>query len=104
MFDADGDGDPDLYIVRGGNELPPGNPKLTDRLLLNDGKGNYSSAGNFSFSHNGSCVRPCDFDNDGDLDLFLGSRSLPGDGAGLPVNICLKTTGGAFSRISRRRE
>jgi hypothetical protein len=78
MFDADGDGDPDLYIVRGGNELPPGNPKLTDRLLLNDGKGNYSSAGNFSFSHNGSCVRPCDFDNDGDLDLFLGSRSLPG--------------------------
>jgi hypothetical protein len=104
MFDADGDGDPDLCIVRGGNELPPGNPKLTDRLLLNDGKGNYSSAGNFSFSHNGSCVRPCDFDNDGDLDLFLGSRSLPGAYGWSPRQYLLKNDGrGIFEDITEER-
>jgi len=81
FFDADGDGDSDLYIVRGGNESLIGDPFLADRLLINDGKGRFvnSERGALPYmAYNGSCVRPCDFDNDGDLDLFIGSRSIPG--------------------------
>lgn len=78
FFDADSDGDADLYIVRGGNELPIGNIFLTDLLLINDGKGGFTRGELPVISHNGSCVRPCDFDSDGDVDLFVGSRSVPG--------------------------
>ena len=48
FFDADGDGDEDLYIVRGGNELQTGDPLLTDILLINDGKGNFSRGSLFT--------------------------------------------------------
>lgn len=81
FFDADNDGDKDLYIVRGGNEMAPGDPLLKDLLLFNNGKGIFEKQTKDVIpviSHNGSCVKPCDFDNDGDTDLFVGSRSVPG--------------------------
>ena len=104
FFDADGDKDSDLYIVRGGNELAAGNLLLTDLLLFNDGKGGFSRGELPFISHNGSCVRPCDFDSDGDVDLFVGSRSVPGAYGWSPEQFLLENDGfGHFKDVTDYR-
>jgi enediyne biosynthesis protein E4 len=104
FFDADGDGDQDLYIVRGGNEIMIGNPILTDLLLINDGKGGFTKVVLPPVSHNGSCVQPCDFDGDGDIDLFIGSRSVPGAYGLSPEQFLLENDGhGHFKVITDDR-
>ena len=42
LFDADGDGDFDLYIASGGYESKPNTPAYQDKLYINDGKGNFT--------------------------------------------------------------
>jgi hypothetical protein len=79
LFDADGDGDLDLYIASGSYEAPRNSPAYQDRFYLNDGKGNFtldSSALPQNFSSK-LCVRAADFDHDGDLDLFISGRVDP---------------------------
>ncbi|MGB5356197.1 MAG: FG-GAP-like repeat-containing protein, partial [Eudoraea sp.] len=79
LFDVDGDSDLDLYIARGSAQYPIGSPFYQDILLLNDGKGNYTQAENAlpNMRNNSSSLAAADFDQDGDLDLFVGSRVLP---------------------------
>jgi len=101
FFDADGDKDADLYLVKGGNEYPAGHPFLFDQLLLNDGKGNFISKKGFYLSHNGSCVRAADFDQDGDPDLFVGTRSVPGYYGLPPEQFLLRNEGkGDYSDVT----
>lgn len=76
FFDADADGDDDLYVVSGGTGLPPGNPFYADRLFINDGRGNLELRKD-ALPVEGVCgsqVTAADFDRDGDLDLFVCGR------------------------------
>ncbi len=80
FFDADGDGDLDLYVASGGSEFPNSAAALADRLYFNDGKGNFKKSPQllptFQFE-NTACVAAADFDADGDQDLFVGIRAIP---------------------------
>ncbi|MEB2775669.1 VCBS repeat-containing protein [Algoriphagus sp. D3-2-R+10] len=80
FFDADGDGDLDLVVTSGGNESGYGSLDLSDRLYLNDGKGNFTKkpqAGFASVFGSSSSVRPIDINGDGAMDLFTGGRLIP---------------------------
>lgn len=87
LFDADNDGDLDLYLVSGSNQFVAETKNYQDWFYTNDGKGNFTF-NETAFPQNytsKSCVKATDIDNDGDLDLFLGGRVLPGKYP-LPVN------------------
>jgi hypothetical protein len=82
FFDADGDGDLDLYVASGSNEFKPDAPELADRLYINDGKGSFAKAPAGAIpadTQNDGPVAAVDYDRDGKIDLFVGARCIPGD-------------------------
>ena len=95
FFDADGDGDQDLFVGSGGNHKEFKNPQMQDRLFINDGKGGFKFSHN-AFPPNGmntSVAVAHDYDKDGDQDLFVGSRSVPGEYGLAPLNYMYENNG-----------
>lgn len=80
FFDADGDGDQDLYVASGGNEFQEGQLFSYDRLYLNDGQGNFrfSPPSLPQIGSQGKTIAIQDIDKDGDMDIFVGSNIVSG--------------------------
>lgn len=104
FFDCDNDGDKDLFVGAGGNNVPVGGRNLQHRLYKNDGRGNFEIALN-SFPSNDANISVAiasDFDNDGDLDLFVGGRSVPQSYGVSPSSYILKNDGqGHFTDVTK---
>jgi enediyne biosynthesis protein E4 len=103
FFDANGDKRLDLYVVSGGNEFWGGAPTLADRLYLNDGTGHFRKAVDAlpPFFENGSCVVPGDFNGDGAIDLFVGSRVVAKQYGVSPKSHLLQNDGkGQFTDVT----
>jgi hypothetical protein len=103
FFDADTDGDLDLYVCSGGSEFSSISTALKDRLYINSGNGVFEKSEHVlpEISESTSVVRVSDYDKDGDLDLFIGTRSKL-FGYGMPVNgYILENNGkGIFKNIT----
>ena len=105
FFDADGDGDQDLYVVSGGSEFSGMAPELRDRLYLNNGSGLFEKTeGRLPTQyHSGSVAAPADYDGDGDQDLFVGSRLVPWRYGLDPQSVLLQNDGtGHFREVTPR--
>ncbi len=104
FFDADNDGDKDLIVGSGGNNLPPRHQHLQLRLYLNDGKGGFSGS-TTAFpvnSANISTIINYDYDADGDEDLFVGGRNLPYNYGANPRSYLLQNDGkGNFTDVTK---
>ena len=103
FFDADSDGDVDLYVTSGSVEHPSGHKLLKDRLYLNDGSGQFTTADGGilpDLAESSGAVVAADYDNDGDLDLFVGGRVIPGKYPLAPKSVLLRNDGGRFVDVT----
>jgi enediyne biosynthesis protein E4 len=105
FFDADGDGDQDLLVGSGGNEKAD-QANYTNRLYLNNGKGSFTKSTSIipTTNNNVSVIAPYDFDTDGDTDIFIGSRSVPGVFGIDPKQLLLENDGkGIFTNVTDKK-
>jgi hypothetical protein len=106
LADIDNDGDPDLLAASGGNEDIIGAYTLSPRIYINDGKGQFTrTTENLpKISVNASCIRSADIDGDGDADIFIGGRSVPGSYGQIPASYLLLNNGkGIYTDVTHTR-
>ena len=100
FFDADGDGDVDLYAASGSTEFGSRSDHYQDILYVNDGKGNFNFAADGTLrgvAGSTQRVASADVDADGDLDLFVGGRNEPGAYPAAPKSYLLMNNAGIFT-------
>ena len=100
FFDVDSDSDLDLYVVSGSNEFKSDSKLLRDRLYLNDGAGNFTKSSFTGEVQSGMSVVADDIDGDGDLDLFVGGRIIPGKYPFSPKSILWLNEGGTLKNLT----
>lgn len=105
FFDADNDGDPDLYVCSGGSERYKGHAAYQDRLYINDGKGKFTHepARLPVMLTSTATVSHADYDLDGDEDLFVGGRVVPGRYPESPQSYLLENRNGQFADVTAQR-
>lgn len=104
FFDADNDQDLDLLVVSGSNEFKDDDDILLPRLYLNDGKGGFVKSSGFpGLKVNASCIAVADYDKDGDVDVFVGSRLKAGQyGIDPPSYLFTNDGTGSFKNYTKR--
>ncbi|MDB4533749.1 VCBS repeat-containing protein, partial [Vicingaceae bacterium] len=104
FFDIDNDSDLDLYVASGGNDYDENDQAFQDRLYINDGKGSFTKAQGHlpKMLTSTKVVRCSDFDADGDLDLFIGGRLVPGKYPTAPRSYLLENNEGKFIDVTEK--
>ena len=103
FVDFDGDGDLDLYVASGGVENGDDEDLLVDRIYVNDGDGSFTPAPAGTVPDraiSSGCVAAADYDRDGDVDLFVGGRVVPGRYPHAPPSMLLRNDGGRYVDVS----
>ena len=101
--DVNNDGFPDLVVASGGNEYYSNEEWRQPRIYLNDGKGNMKKSANAfpAIYQTQSCIKPCDFNKDGFVDLFIGARATPFQYGKIPTSYLLQNDGkGHFTDVT----
>lgn len=104
FLDVDNDSDLDLYVVSGGNEHFYTSPFLIDQLYINDGQGDFTNGSNQlpQVPIGGQSVTAGDFDQDGDLDLFIGGRQIPGYYPFMPDSYLYENNNGVYTDVTKK--
>jgi len=103
FFDVDSDGDLDLLVTSGGYEIKTGNPLLQDRVYLNDGKGNLSKSTVLPpILMNSSAIETADYDQDGDIDVFISGRVIHGKYPLSEPSYLLENRNGTFIKTTEK--
>ena len=103
FFDVDNDGDLDVYVASGNYSQEENSVMLQDRLYINDGKGNYSKRQLPKMLTITKAIATGDYDNDGDLDLFVGGRLVSGKYPMTPNSFVLENNDGFFTDVTSQK-